>query len=635
MPEKIRTAVTIRSFDRRSIPEGSALEIAYENRIGGRIEGDELVEAAKGAAGVIAGTERFTRDVLSRLPDLKVISRVGVGTDSIDMEAAKEMGIKVCNTPEAPVNAVAEHAAGLLLCVMKRLCAHDRGMRSGGFKPIGGALLEGKRVGVIGYGRIGKRFSSLMAAFGADVRWFDPHVEGDGKRAGTLEELLEWSDIISLHASLDGAGKRLIGRGELQKCRKGVIIINTARGELIDEEALVWALDSGIVGGAGLDVFEKEPYEGRLTGFDCVVTTPHVSSNVKETRDAMEKEAVANLEKAIAGKATIQPNANYHALGGKSVFSEKMSDPKFAEYRRKWIDNPKGFMVERFPLHLDIETTNVCNLRCPHCAASQDNWAGKGRGVMDFELYKRIIDEGAREGLCSIKFSLRGEPLMHKDIIKMIRYAKEKGIMDMYFNTNGMLLTREMSKNLIDAGLNRISVSADGWEKESFEKNRLGAKFETVVENIRALRKAREEKGADHPKIRIQAVMLPEVKEHLEEYKALWGPLADELGYIDAREEGLGVDHTGLRGEWACPFLWQRMVILWDGTLLPCLLHGVSDFSLMSLGNVKDVSIKGMWNSEKMNRLRELHRKGLSHDIKACDICSYRAKEFEKLGVRK
>lgn len=334
-------------------------------------------------------------------------------------------------------------------------------------------------------------------------------------------------------------------------------------------------------------------------------------------------------------RADIQPNANYHSIDGRSVFSKRLSDPRFAEYRRRWEQNPKQFIVNPFPLHLDIETTNFCNLRCPHCAASWDNWAGKKKGSMDFLVFKKIIDEGVKEGLYSIKFSLRGEPLLHRDIIKMIRYAKQKGIIDMYFNTNGMLLTKEMSEKLIDAGLNRISISTDGWDKESFEKNRLGAKLDVVYKNIETLRKLRGKRGVDYPKIRIQTVMLPGIEKHMKEFTGLWQPLADEVGYLDAREEGPGVDHRGLKGNWACPFLWQRMVILWDGTLLPCLMHGVEDFSLMSLGNVRDVSIRDMWNSEKVNGYRELHKKGLSHRIMACDICSYRAKELEKTGVKK
>jgi D-3-phosphoglycerate dehydrogenase len=270
MPKKSKIAITIRSFDLASIAKNKEfVSVVYMNKTGRHLEGKELVEAARDASGIIAGTEKFTRETLSGLPGLKVISRIGVGMDNIDLEAAKEFGISICNTPQAPVNAVAEHAVALLLCVLKKIHEYNNNIRSGVFKPLpGGRLLEGKRVGIVGYGRIGKRFSSLVSAFGADVLWYDPYTDsGDANRVETLGELLQNSDIISLHASLDRIKRPIIGKGELQKCRKGVIVINTARGKLIDEDAL----------------------------------TPHISSNVRETRSRMERESVNNLVKGLRG----------------------------------------------------------------------------------------------------------------------------------------------------------------------------------------------------------------------------------------------------------------------------------------------------------------------------------------------
>ncbi len=200
----------------------------------------------------------------------------------------------------------------------------------------------------------------------------------------------------------------------------------------------------------------------------------------------------------------------------------------------------------------------------------------------------------------------------------------------MYFNTNGVLLSEAKIEQLIDAGLKRISISCDGWNKKSFEKNRVGARFEEVYENILNLRKIRERFGVDYPKIRIQSVMLSDIKEHWKEFLDLWQPLADEIGYLDAREEGPGVDHRGLIANWACPFLWQRMVILWDGTILPCLLHGVKDSSSMEMGNVRDTSIREQWLTERLNNYREFHKNGKSHEIEACNRCSYRASEINK-----
>jgi len=327
----------------------------------------------------------------------------------------------------------------------------------------------------------------------------------------------------------------------------------------------------------------------------------------------------------------IQANANFHIITDKTVFDCR-KDKQFLEYRRKWYECPAKFIVGDFPLHLDIESTNICNLRCPHCAVTSDTWGRSKKGMISLSLYKKIIDEGVNNGLYSVKFSYRGEPLLHNQLSEMIVYARKKGIIDIYFNTNGMLLTEGKIKQLIETGLPRISISCDGWNKESFERNRMGAEFKRVYKNISNLKKIRGRLKVDYPRIRIQTVMLEEIKEHWDEYLDLWLPLADEVGYLDVRKEGIGIDHRGLKTNWGCPFLWQRMIILWDGTILPCLLHGVEDLSLMELGNMKDTNLKEAWHSKRNNFYRTLHKNGESHKIEACDRCSYRALEIKKLA---
>jgi radical SAM protein with 4Fe4S-binding SPASM domain len=324
-------------------------------------------------------------------------------------------------------------------------------------------------------------------------------------------------------------------------------------------------------------------------------------------------------------------NLNYHNIG-KSVFDDKIKkDSLFAEYRRQWKENPAKGIVSDFPLHLDIESTNACNLKCPYCASSSNLWGDNKKGFMDFDLFKKIIDEAVSECCYCVKFSLRGEPLLHPQLPEMIKYAVDSGIIDCYFNTNGMLLTEDMINMLIEAGLPRLSVSIDGWDKASFEKNRLGADYNIVVKNIENLLRIRNISNFSYPKVRVQAVMLPDMKLHWHEYVNFWKNISDEVGYLDARDEGTGFDHRGItESNFSCPFLWQRMTILWDGTLLPCLMHGVEDFNLMTFGNAKDISIKESWNSIKENEYRELHRQGKTHEIEACDKCSYRALEIKK-----
>lgn len=330
----------------------------------------------------------------------------------------------------------------------------------------------------------------------------------------------------------------------------------------------------------------------------------------------------------------IQPNANFHTVTKRTVFDVRR-DEKFLEYRRRWYEFPTNFIVGEFPIHLDIETTNVCNIHCPFCAVTYKNWGPYKKGFLDLSLFKRIIDEGIDNGLYSVKLSFRGEPLLHPNIAEMVAYAKKKGIIDIYFNTNATLLGGEKIDQLIDSGLDRISISFEGISKEVYERYRAGAKYEVVVENIKKLRRIRDSKSLSYPQIRIQTVLLPELKELFSQYVEFWQEIADEVGYLDTRRERSSDEHRGLIANWACPFLWQRMAILWDGSLLPCLMHGIDDFRLMSLGNVRKVSIKAMWQSKKISKYRDLHRSGQAHKFEACDRCSYRATELDKLGVTK
>lgn len=331
------------------------------------------------------------------------------------------------------------------------------------------------------------------------------------------------------------------------------------------------------------------------------------------------------------GKA--EANANFHSVTAQSVFDARHAEPRFQEYRRRWVEDPATFTVGPFPIHLDIESTGVCNLRCPFCATTTKTWGPDEPGYMKLDLFRRIIDEGAAEGLCSIKLSFRGEPTLHPQLPEMVAYAKQRGILDVYFNTNATLLTEALVHRLIDAGLDRISLSFEGITKAAYEAYRPGAKYDRVVENVKHLRRIRDDRGLGYPQIRIQTVMLPELRPLFDRYVEFWSPWADEVAYLDARREGPQDDHRGLRADWACPFLWQRMTILWDGTVLPCLMHGVTDFSLLALGTVQEHGVKALWQSERAARYRTLHREGRAHELAACDRCSFRGMEIEKRGI--
>lgn len=303
---KFKVAITVRSFglkifEIKEVTEN--FEILYINKTGRRLSESELSQVLKGVEGVIAGTEPFTKQVIESLSDLKVISRVGVGLDSIDIETARKHEIKIMNTPEAPVQAVAEHTLALILDLLKHITIYNQKMRVKDYRVEPGQLLSGKQIGIVGLGKIGYRVAMLLDAFGCKINYYDPWVKGDipghWKSDSTLEQLLMKTDILSLHLPHQPIGKPLLDEVSLSLIKKGAIIINTARGSLIDEEALIKALLSGQISAAGLDVVQKEPYIGKLLEFPQVIMTPHVASNTNESRQQMEIEAVYNLIRGL------------------------------------------------------------------------------------------------------------------------------------------------------------------------------------------------------------------------------------------------------------------------------------------------------------------------------------------------
>jgi D-3-phosphoglycerate dehydrogenase / 2-oxoglutarate reductase len=246
-------------------------------------------------AGLLAGTEPITREVLTAARDyLRVISRVGAGWDNVDHEAAAELGMVVYRTSGVLTEAVAELTLGLMLAALRSITLQDRLLRQGTWQKRMGGLLQGKTVGIIGFGAIGQRVGELARAFDAEIIFYDPHpVEVAWAKNLSLKELLEQADLITLHAS---GKQKILGAEELSWIgNRGVILLNTARGNMIDEEALAASLHAGQIGCACLDVFGEEPYRGSLCSMDNLILTPHIGSYAREARKLMEEIAIANL----------------------------------------------------------------------------------------------------------------------------------------------------------------------------------------------------------------------------------------------------------------------------------------------------------------------------------------------------
>lgn len=253
-----------------------------------KLTAEELRELLPGVVGLIAGTEKIDKETMKN-SQLKVISRVGVGTDNIDLEAAKELGIVVKNTPDAPTISVAELALGGMLALLKQMPKMNQAAHQKIWEKAIGTQLTGKTVLIIGFGRIGKYLAKLLEPFKVKILAVDPVSGGI-----SLREALPQADIISLHIS---GSQQVLGKEEFSLMKDGVYILNAARGGVLEEAALIEALKTGKVAGAWLDVFSEEPYQGPLTQFSQVIITPHVGSYTKECRLQMENEAVDNLLK--------------------------------------------------------------------------------------------------------------------------------------------------------------------------------------------------------------------------------------------------------------------------------------------------------------------------------------------------
>ena len=257
--------------------------------------------------GMIAGLEPLTRQVLKSAKNLKVISRCGTGIDNVDIETARENRITIYTTPEAPVSAVAEFTLGLILSVLRRITEADRNIRGGSWKSLKGNLLSEQTIGIIGYGRIGKRLAGLLKAFGSKIIAYDVQKvpRENGIEFLPLEELISKSNIVSLHVPYSNSTHHMIDQKMIESMKRGATLINVSRGGLVDEEAAADAIRRRHLAGAGFDVFEEEPYQGPLVSLDQVVLTSHMGSSAKESREKMEYEAAENLIEGLTEKGFI------------------------------------------------------------------------------------------------------------------------------------------------------------------------------------------------------------------------------------------------------------------------------------------------------------------------------------------
>lgn len=261
---------------------------------------DEAVEQlSDGVVGLVAGLEPLTARVLGSAPSLRAIARVGIGLDSVDLAAAERLGIEVMNTPDPPARAVAELTLGHILSLLRRISLVDRRLHAGTWSPEMGSLLSGRTVGFVGFGRIGRRLARLLEPFDVEILVNDPAAGDVPHERTSLDDLLSRSNVITLHVPYGPDTHHLIDANRLALMRPDAILVNVARGGLIDEDALADALGHEGIAGAALDCFADEPYHGPLAGMDRVQMTAHMGTYARETRDQMEREAATKIVECL------------------------------------------------------------------------------------------------------------------------------------------------------------------------------------------------------------------------------------------------------------------------------------------------------------------------------------------------
>jgi MoaA/NifB/PqqE/SkfB family radical SAM enzyme len=308
-----------------------------------------------------------------------------------------------------------------------------------------------------------------------------------------------------------------------------------------------------------------------------------------------------------------------------TVFNEgwkKHRPPEYFEYRRAWDEVPRDKIEIDFPIHLDIETTNVCNLKCPMCprTAQVENGTFAPLGMMTREEFASIIDQGVVHNVGSVKLNYLGEPMGHKDVVWQVRYAKQKGVLDVMMNSNATLLTVKKGQELLEAGLDNLFVSIDAISPDLFADRRVGTTLGRVIDNLYNFIKLRNAKYP-HVQIRVNMVMYDDEvwRRQFEGLKIMWGHLVDgvSFGNYTERDHDLSGEYPEVPGFW-CAQPFRRMFLKYCGNVTICCFD---DKDETILGDWRKQKLHDIWNGDKYKEIRRLHATGNYYKMAMCRKC--------------
>jgi Iron-sulfur cluster-binding domain/Radical SAM superfamily len=321
------------------------------------------------------------------------------------------------------------------------------------------------------------------------------------------------------------------------------------------------------------------------------------------------------------GPYEFTPNETYKEETYSEAWKNHRS-PEYFAYRKLWDEAPRNKRELDFPIHLDIETTNYCNLKCPMCPRTimVDRGTFGEVGRMTREHYASIIDQATAHGVKSVKLNYLGEPMVHKDVVWQVEYAKKKGVLDVMMNSNATALTDKVARGLLAAGLDNLFISFDAISPDLFEQQRVGTSIGAVLDNAYNFIKLRNQ-GYPHVQVRISMVMYNEPKwlEQFEGLKTMWKGLVDAVGFGFYTERAPDVrgEYPEVPGFW-CAQPFQRMFLKYNGNATVCC---VDDKDEMVVGNWHKEPLLDIWRGEEFTRIRRLHAEEKYYSLPLCRKC--------------
>ena len=306
--------------------------------------------------------------------------------------------------------------------------------------------------------------------------------------------------------------------------------------------------------------------------------------------------------------------------------------PAYAEYRVEWEQTTSLELERDFPVQLDIELNVSCNLKCPMCTWSIEAGAGEGKSSwMPFEFYQHLVTEGVARGLRAVNLNYVNEPLIRRDIPKFVKFAREAGAVEVMFNTNGTIFNDDLGRELIEAGLTKISFSLDAFTEPTYRKVRIGGDYTKVMKNVHRFLEIRKELGSKLPIVKLTFLRMSDNEHELEPFIEYWrdkvelfsiqnlyNPFDGELGRERAKHFVNG--HPGqVAGTPRCPSPFQRATVRSNGDVLPCCNMRAAETLVM--GNINRTPLADIWNSDNMKHLRMLHKTGRYAENAICKAC--------------